>query len=145
MRKLLFRNSIRPSINANCTDDNYESSPIFEFRSAKRSQATLQVSSSEQNEEDSIDSLVQLIERTNDSDFKNNILYYIAGYIVGKIITKILFQFVYRFMDASEWMEEENEREEDEQCHSDKENNESRKTPVKKNKTGIVETKKVKE
>ncbi|CAH2088986.1 unnamed protein product [Euphydryas editha] len=51
----------------------------------------------------------------------------------------------HRFMDASEWMEEENEREEDEQCHSDKENNESRKTPVKKNKTGIVETKKVKE
>lgn len=93
MRKLLFRKSVKPSINANCTDEDYEPSPILEFRSAKRSPSTLQDSNSEQNETDKIDTLLQLIERTNVSDFRNNILYYISGYIVGKMLDKVTCEY----------------------------------------------------
>lgn len=35
LRKLLYRNTVQPSINANCTSDNYQLTPVLEFRSKK--------------------------------------------------------------------------------------------------------------
>lgn len=37
LQKLLFRNSVTPSINANCTSVDYETTPVLEFRNDKRS------------------------------------------------------------------------------------------------------------
>lgn len=85
MRKLLFRNSVRPSINANCTNPDYENSAILEIRSAKRS-IVEDNNTTEENETDKSDVLMQLVDRANLSDYKNNILYYISGYIVMKIL-----------------------------------------------------------
>lgn len=36
IRRLLYRNSITPSINANCLFDYYDANPIFQFRSKNR-------------------------------------------------------------------------------------------------------------
>lgn len=91
MRKLLFRNSVRPSINANCTNPDYENSAILEFRSAKRS-IVEDDNTTEENETDKSDVLMHLVDRTDLSDYKNNILYYISGYIVMKIVDKLTCQ-----------------------------------------------------
>lgn len=91
MRKLLFRNSVRPSINANCTNPDYENSAILEFRSAKRS-IVEDDNTTEENETDNSDVLMHLVDRTDLSDYKNNILYYISGYIVMKIVDKLTCQ-----------------------------------------------------
>ncbi|KAL4710129.1 hypothetical protein ACJJTC_016531 [Scirpophaga incertulas] len=73
MQKLLFRNSVVPSINANCTNPDYENSAILEFRSAKRSIVDDNAITDEI-ETDTSDVLMHLVERTNLSDYKNNIL-----------------------------------------------------------------------
>lgn len=91
MRKLLFRNSVKPSINANCTNPDYENSAILEFRSAKRSIVD-ENSTTDENETDNSDVLMYLLDRNNLSDYKNNILYYISGYIVMKILDKLTCQ-----------------------------------------------------
>lgn len=91
MRKLLFRNSVRPSINANCTNPEYENSAILEFRSAKRS-IVEDNDMTVENETDTSDVLMHLVDRTDLSDYKNNILYYISGYIVMKILNKLTCQ-----------------------------------------------------
>lgn len=91
IRKLLFRNSVRPSINANCTNPDYENSAILEFRSAKRS-IVEDDNTTEENETDKSDVLMHLVDRTDLSDYKNNILYYISGYIVMKIVDKLTCQ-----------------------------------------------------
>ncbi|CAH2091914.1 unnamed protein product [Euphydryas editha] len=87
MRKLLFRNSVRPSVNANCTNLDYENSAILEFRSAKRS--IVEDNNTKENETDKSDVLMHLMDRTNLSNYKNNILYYISGYIAMKILDKL--------------------------------------------------------
>lgn len=88
MRKLLYRNSIKPSVNANCVDNEFELTRILEFRSQKRSLL-------EPN--NSVDSLVSLhgeilisyLDKQNLSDYKLNIIYYISGHLFNKIIHKI--------------------------------------------------------
>lgn len=35
LRKLLYRNSIKPSMNGNCTDDDFQLSSILKFRTKK--------------------------------------------------------------------------------------------------------------
>lgn len=90
MRKLLYRNSIKPSMNANCTDDEFELSPILEFRSEKRSVLETQVS--DPHEEEQLDAPMYYIESINMSDYKMNILYYITGHFVNKMLDKISCQ-----------------------------------------------------
>lgn len=86
LRRLLFKNSITPSINANCTVDDYESTPVLEFRSEKR---TIVESNNEDNTEKSVEVLLNLIDNSNLSNYKLNIIYYIGGCIVNKMIGKI--------------------------------------------------------
>lgn len=87
LRKLLYRNSIKPSMNANCTDDEFELSPILDFRSDKRSVTEDQ--SSDSHEEEQLDALMYYIESITMSDYKMNVLYYIAGHFVNKMLNKI--------------------------------------------------------
>lgn len=91
LRKLLFRNSVTPSINANCTSDDYETTPVLEFRNAERSIIDSPISTPVQNdnEEHEIECLLQLVEATSLTEYKNNVLYYIAGYIVNKLLEKM--------------------------------------------------------
>lgn len=72
MRKLLFRNSIRPSIYANWTTPEYEISQILEFRSAERS--TVEEKTEEADENDQYEVLINLMAKTDLSEFKNNII-----------------------------------------------------------------------
>lgn len=85
VRKLLYKNSIKPSINANCTTDDYELTPVLEFRNKKR--AILEECNKDQST--SIDDLLDLVDNACVSDFKLNVIYYIAGYIVNGMIDKI--------------------------------------------------------
>lgn len=86
MRKLLFRNSVQPTVSANIIADegSIQTTPVLEFKYPKRSnssQANLEV-------DENIDQLMDQISRTSISDFKDNILYYIAGYITNKLSKK---------------------------------------------------------
>lgn len=91
MRKLLFRNSVVPSINANCTDADFELSPILEFRSQKRTVVESQEVCDLENENEA-NVLLNHMSSINLSDYKHNILYYIAGHFVNKLLDKISCQ-----------------------------------------------------
>lgn len=91
MRKLPYRNSVKPSINANCTDDDFELTPILEFRSQKRIIEKNQEDDDLQDENE-IEILFNYMQSINLSDYKNNILYYIAGHFVNKMLNKITCQ-----------------------------------------------------
>lgn len=90
VRKLLYRNRVKPSTYANCTDDDLELSPISEFRSEKRSILETQVSDLHKKEQ--LDTLMYYIESNKISYYKMNVLYYITGHFVNKIIDKISCQ-----------------------------------------------------
>lgn len=91
MLKLLHRNSVRLSMNANCTDEEFELSPVLEFRSENRSMFEPQ--SSDLLEEEKLDTLMfHYIESINMSDYKMNILYFITGHFANKMIDKISCQ-----------------------------------------------------
>lgn len=85
LRKLLFRNSVEPSVNANCgTEDDFEMTPVLEFRHPKRAII--------ENAEASEDQLIDLLFYVDNEDFsyyKNNILYYMAGCCAKKISEKL--------------------------------------------------------
>lgn len=85
LRKLLYKNSIKPSINANCTTDDYELTPVLEFRNKKRAI----VEECNKDQSTSIDDLLDLVDKACVSDFKLNIIFYIAGYIVNGMMGKI--------------------------------------------------------
>lgn len=91
MRKLLYRNSVTPSINANCTDDDFELSPVLEFRSKKRIIEKNQEDGNSQDENE-VEVLFNYMQSINISDYKKNILYYIAGHFVNKMLNKITCQ-----------------------------------------------------
>lgn len=85
LRKLLYKNSVQPSINANCTSNDYEITPVLEFRNKKKS--ILEVSDND--DDQSVNMLLDVIEMSNISDFKMNIMYYISGCICNKMVSKI--------------------------------------------------------
>lgn len=91
LRKLLFKNSVTPSVNANCTFVDYETSPILEFRNTQRSilDSSIPTLDQTQNEREQIEYLLRLVEAASLSEYKNNVLYYIGGYIVTKLLNKI--------------------------------------------------------
>lgn len=84
VRRLLYKNSIRPSLNANCLADDFESSPILEYRSRKRA---ICEDSSKDDSSDS-DKLLDALNNINLSDYQENILYYITGYIISQFMKK---------------------------------------------------------
>ncbi|CAG9789006.1 unnamed protein product [Diatraea saccharalis] len=86
IRKLLFRNSVTPSVNANSFDADFQTSPVLEFKSNKHECNS--VFTTETNEEQQIEWLLNTVNGRNLSEYKNNILYYISGFIVKKFLEK---------------------------------------------------------
>lgn len=83
IRRLLYRNSVTASINANClTDADNETVSILEFRSKKRNI----IESEQSNNDIYIEKLVERLESINLSCYQENILFYITGYIVDQFI-----------------------------------------------------------
>lgn len=81
LRKLLFRNSVVPSVNGNCSVYNEPcTAPIFEFAMQEQ---PLPTNSSGQ--DDAIN-MMRSIDHVEFSYYKNNILYYISGFILKKVI-----------------------------------------------------------
>jgi len=102
LRQLFFKNSIKPSINANCCGEESESLSIFKFRKEERS-----ISASYHNEDLQKDleendkfltSLFDLMESVQISFLDNNILYYITGSIVHKLLLKIECKYCHEML-----------------------------------------------
>lgn len=88
LRKLLFRNSVEPSVNANCgTEDDFEMTPVLEFRHPKRAI----IENVEASEDEQLD-LMFYLNNEQFSYYKNNVLYYMAGCCAKKNIRKIKLQ-----------------------------------------------------
>jgi len=84
VRRLLYKNSVRPSLNANCLSDDFESSLILDFRSHKR---TICENNSKDNFPNS-DELLDALNNINLSHYQENILYYITGNIISQFMRK---------------------------------------------------------
>lgn len=84
VRRLLYKNSIKPSINANCLTEGFESSSILEFWSSKR--ALCDNEDLENNYE--TETLVESLDSFQLPPYQSNILYYITGNIVKKLKNK---------------------------------------------------------
>ncbi|KAF2900482.1 hypothetical protein ILUMI_05701 [Ignelater luminosus] len=78
IRRLLYRNSVTPGINADCLFDDSESVPIFKFRSAKRNV----IEENQANNDIEMEKLMLELENVEMSTYQENILFYITGYIV---------------------------------------------------------------
>lgn len=88
MRKLLFRNSVKPSVNGNCLI-NYSSdlAPVFDFKNPRRNIIENQNEDVEL-DDSNLNHFMSLVDLTSLSSFQNNILYYIGGVIVRKLLKK---------------------------------------------------------
>lgn len=92
IRRLLFQNSITASKNANCSHDDYDSNPIFTFRSKKRDINLNKDIEEIETKNDDMD-LIQLLKALQNIElniYQENILYYIAGHIVKTFLDKCI-------------------------------------------------------
>lgn len=85
VRRFLYKNSVKASINANCLIDDFEASPILEFRSKKR---TLKDNVINDINDKEIQNLISKLENIKLSFYQKNILYYITGNIIQKFLQK---------------------------------------------------------
>lgn len=79
LRQLLYRNSVTPSVSANCSDLESYCTPAFEFRSEDRQ---FQDVLHEVTNKNGIDNLLNCLNENKLSEFQENVVFYIAGYIV---------------------------------------------------------------
>lgn len=85
LRKLLFRNSVQPSVNGNCCINyNSDLAPVFDFENSRRSENQ----DSDDALEDDLNYLAATIDSTALSSFQDNVFYYIGGVITRKIFKK---------------------------------------------------------
>lgn len=84
----VFRNSARPSINAYCIDDTFDTNHVVDFHQNNRSLIT----STLENNDGSGDFLQMIahLESPESSLYQDNVLYFITGFIVHKIQKKKL-------------------------------------------------------
>ena len=90
LRKMLMRNAITASKNANCLDFTGCNNLIPLFRTRKHS-PTLHNQSQEtaaQDTDNKINAMVQHLQEGN-SEFISNVIFYIAGYIVSKLVNNL--------------------------------------------------------
>lgn len=100
LRQLLFRNSVKPSSNANCsTDEYYESIPVLESRKHEESMINSDTIVESSNENEShLEHLSDLMNSDNISSLQQNILYYITGCIVRTLLLKIKCEYCHKFL-----------------------------------------------
>ena len=95
MRKMLLRNAVIASKNANCETFSNYSTTIIPFFHSRKHKAPLVESPSESNSSDQLDSspeedlLCSHLNAPTTSEFLSNILFYIGGYIVSKLVKKL--------------------------------------------------------
>ncbi len=87
LRKMLLRNAVTASKNANCTEftdlTTITSTVIPFFHKRKHKTPLLDKDAEKEDEEQP---MVELLDQKGHSDFTANILFYIAGYIVSKLV-----------------------------------------------------------
>lgn len=88
LRKLLFRNSVQPSVNANCVDDTFHTNHVIDFRKSTRSLSEPTQNTNENEEADFVNNMIRHLESPQQSIYQQNVLYYISGYIVNTILRK---------------------------------------------------------
>lgn len=88
LRKLLFRNSVQPSINGNCcVNYNSDLAPVFDFQNISRTVVESH-SLDDEDEQNDLNYLAAIIESATLSSFQDNVLYYIGGVITREILKK---------------------------------------------------------
>lgn len=100
LRKLLFRNSVKPSINANCADDTFHTNHIMNFNTAT-SNFVRNGNSDTTNENDDFLQLILQLESPESSPYQGNVLYYVTGFIVFKILQKNDCQFCHDILTTN--------------------------------------------
>ncbi|XP_072939183.1 uncharacterized protein [Epargyreus clarus] len=86
-----FRHSIQPSINANCVENGFETSHIFDFNKPK----SLFLPRDEPDYQEDVENVFQNLDAFHTSPYQENILYYITGYIVKQIFTRVSCEHCY--------------------------------------------------
>lgn len=89
MRKMLLRNAVSASKNANCQTFTNDSTTIIPFFHTKKHNAPLTETTPSENSSQAIPEFLstQLINPT--SEFLSNVLFYISGFIVSKLLNKL--------------------------------------------------------
>lgn len=90
LRQLLLRNTIQPSLNANCKDLGNYCTPAFDFQLDKRNQ---KLQTKEIDDTENIEKMMEHLGKRTLTDFQENILYYIAGYVVRSLISQSLCDY----------------------------------------------------
>ncbi len=80
LRKMLMRNAITASKNANCVDFTGCNSIIPIFHAWKHQKPAK--NENDKNTSDEINAMCEHLDKTGHSKFTSNVLFYIAGYIV---------------------------------------------------------------
>eukprot|EP00794_Sanderia_malayensis_P004342 gene4342-4920_t len=83
IKGMLFHNAIKASSNANCLQfEKVAQSPIFTLKWSKRQSPQREIATPE-NED--LNNIPQEVKQSNNSEFTENVLYYISGYVCRKI------------------------------------------------------------
>lgn len=99
LRKLLFRNSVQPSINSNCIDDTFHTNHVIEFRNNTRSITDSIPSNNESN--DDFLQMIRYLESPASSPYQDNVLYYITRFIVNRILQKNDCEFCHAILTTN--------------------------------------------
>lgn len=84
LRQLLFSNSVKASVNANCINFENYATPAFEFRSNTEKQIV--VNNDDISEMQMINVYINLLENKSLTNFQENVIFYIAGFAVRNLI-----------------------------------------------------------
>ena len=91
LRKMLMRNAITASKNANCVDFTGCNAiiPLFHKQKHKEDESKKQETTTEQEDSTEVNFMFRHLDQEQHSKFVSNVLFYIAGYIISQIINKI--------------------------------------------------------
>ena len=91
LRKMLMRNAITASKNANCVDFTGCNTiiPLFHKRKHnKEAESKPEETTTQQEDSPEMDFMLRNLDQEQHSEFVSNVLYYIAGYIISQVINK---------------------------------------------------------
>ena len=90
LRKMMMRNAITASQNANCVDFTGSNGiiPVFHKRKHNSDDSQAEITTVQENSPE-INHMLEHLDQEQHSEFVSNVLYYIAGYIVSQMINKI--------------------------------------------------------
>lgn len=101
LRKLLFRNNVQPSVNANCIGDTSEILSVFEYRTSRRS-IVHNTNNSTDEENSDVQKIMSLVDDITVSSLQENIIYYIGGFIIRKMLKKLTCEHCHNILLTSQ-------------------------------------------